>query len=110
MQVPEVEKRVAVKAGNGYLLHFPVKQTLPVGIRLVDSQQKPLPVGSVAKLASGKISPVGLGGFAWFDDAGSENHQRPVHERNILHGRALRRQQYIQQPATHGQRQQLHQL
>ena len=73
MQVPEVEKRVAVKSGNGYLMRFPVKQTLPVGIRLVDSQNKPLPAGSVARLASGKISPVGLDGFAWFDDADPEN-------------------------------------
>ena len=73
MQVPEDEKRVAVKSGNGYLMRFPVKQTLPVGIRLVDSQNKPLPAGSVARLASGKISPVGLDGFAWFDDADPEN-------------------------------------
>lgn len=73
MQVPEVEKRVAVKSGNGYLMRFPVKQTLPVGIRLVDSRQNPLPAGSVARLASGKISPVGLDGFVWFDDADAEN-------------------------------------
>ena len=74
MQVPEVEKRVAVKGGNGYLMHFPVKRTLPVEIRLTDSNQKPLPAGSVARLASGKVSPVGMDGFAWFDDADPENH------------------------------------
>lgn len=74
MQVPEVEKRVAVKGGNGYLMRFPVKQTLPVGVRLMDSDGKPLPTGSVAKLASGKISPVGHDGFAWFDDADPESH------------------------------------
>ena len=73
IQVPEVEKRVAVKSGNGYLMRFPVKQTLPVAIRLIDSDKKPLPSGSVARLASGKISPVGLDGSAWFDDADPES-------------------------------------
>ena len=74
MQVPEVEKRVAVKGGNGYLIRFPVKQTLPVGVRLNDEQKKPLPTGSVAKLASGKTSPVGVDGFVWFDDADPASH------------------------------------
>lgn len=73
MQVPEVEKRVAVKGGNGYLMRFPVKQTLPVTIRLMDDYRKPLPTGSVARLASGLVSPVGLDGFAYFDDAEPEN-------------------------------------
>lgn len=49
VQVPLVEQRVAVRRGSGYLMTFPLKRLAAASLVLVDTQGKPLAVGSQAR-------------------------------------------------------------
>lgn len=68
MRVSEVEQRVAVKSGSGYILRFPMRQVLSVSVKLVDPSGNILPVGSLARLSGGQESYVGMDGLAYFED------------------------------------------
>ncbi|MCP2821064.1 fimbrial biogenesis outer membrane usher protein, partial [Salmonella enterica subsp. enterica serovar Typhimurium] len=43
---PDVEQRVAVRRGSGYLLEFPLKRVMAASVELVDGNQQVLKLGS----------------------------------------------------------------
>lgn len=69
IDIPEVERRVAVKEKSGTLVTFPIKRVLSASVRLVDKQGKPLPMGlTVFEKHSGKTAIVGHDGLVWLND------------------------------------------
>ncbi len=77
---PIVEQRVAVRAGSGYLLEFPVRHIVAAVITLVDGQGQPLPIGTRVTLldssAVTRLALVGWDGKVYFDDLQPENRIR----------------------------------
>ncbi|MGU9825546.1 fimbria/pilus outer membrane usher protein [Pseudomonas sp. LF242] len=74
MQVPNVEQRVAVRRGSGYLLEFPVRQVLAASITLVDAQHQDLPLGSqVRHEQSGALAVVGWDGLVYLENLAAHN-------------------------------------
>ena len=71
---PEVEQRVAVRRGSGYLLEFPVKRVLAASIELVDGSQQPLKLGStVTHQESGAQAVVGWDGLVYLENLATHN-------------------------------------
>ncbi|PMR73991.1 fimbria/pilus outer membrane usher protein [Billgrantia endophytica] len=64
---PKVEQRVAVKAGSGYLLRFPVSRVAAASIVLHDAQGTPLPVGSAVQGDNGQSDYIGWGGLVYME-------------------------------------------
>jgi len=74
MQVPNVEQRVAVRRGSGYLLEFPVRRVLAASITLVDAQHQDLPLGSqVRHEQSGALAVVGWDGLVYLENLAAHN-------------------------------------
>ncbi|WP_426768589.1 fimbria/pilus outer membrane usher protein [Erwinia aphidicola] len=66
-EIPEVEKRVAVKEGSGSLVQFSVKKVRAASITLVTGNGSPLPVGTpVTELRSGQSTVTGYAGQVFF--------------------------------------------
>ena len=66
---PEVEQRVAVRRGSGYLLEFPIKRVLAASIELVDSNQQVIKLGSrVTHGESGSQAVVGWDGLVYLEN------------------------------------------
>lgn len=71
---PNVEQRVAVRRGSGYLLEFPLKRVLAASIELVDASQQPLKLGSrVTHEQSGSHSVVGWDGLVYLENLSPRN-------------------------------------
>jgi outer membrane usher protein len=71
---PEVEQRVAVRRGSGYLLEFPLRQVLAASIELVDGNQQPLKLGSkVSHQESGSQAVVGWDGLVYLENLSPHN-------------------------------------
>ncbi len=71
---PEIEQRVAVRRGSGYLLEFPLKRVLAASIELVDGSQQPLKLGSqVTHQESGSQAVVGWDGLVYLENLASHN-------------------------------------
>lgn len=74
VQVPEVEQRVAVRRGTGYLLAFPLRSVVAASLHLVDSAQRDLPLGSqVLHEESGKRTVVGWDGLVYLEGLAEHN-------------------------------------
>ena len=73
MEAREVEKRVAVKAGSGYVLPFPVRQVRAATLVLHDAAGKPLPVGAVATTDGGQTAYVGWDGLVYLEHLAPRN-------------------------------------
>ena len=74
VQVPNVEQRVAVRRGSGYLLEFPVRRVLAASITLVDAQHQDLPLGSqVRHEQSGALAVVGWDGLVYLENLVAHN-------------------------------------
>ncbi|WP_162993382.1 fimbria/pilus outer membrane usher protein [Asaia bogorensis] len=67
LQVPQVEQRVAIQYGSGYLVHFPVRRTRAALIHLNDEKGNPLPIGTRVEAGS-RIIYVGWGGISYVPD------------------------------------------
>ncbi|MGP2417171.1 fimbria/pilus outer membrane usher protein [Pantoea ananatis] len=66
---PSVEQRIAVREGSGALLNFPVRQTRPLLLTVVDAAHQPLPASTlVTEVNSNQTSEMGFGGEVWFED------------------------------------------
>ncbi|WP_449434943.1 fimbria/pilus outer membrane usher protein [Pseudomonas putida] len=71
---PQVEQRVAVRRGSGYLLEFDLKQVLAASIELVDANQQALKLGSrVTDLQSGSQAVVGWDGLVYLENLSAHN-------------------------------------
>ncbi|MNI80138.1 Fimbrial Usher protein [compost metagenome] len=71
---PNVEQRIAVRRGSGYLLKFPLSRVVAASIVLVDAQQQELPLGSgVVHEQSGTQTVVGWDGLVYLEDLAAQN-------------------------------------
>lgn len=72
-----VEQRIAVRRGSGYLLQFPLSRVIAASIVLVDAQQQNLPLGSgVLHEQSGTQTVVGWDGLVYLENLQSNNSLR----------------------------------
>ncbi|MBV4457714.1 fimbria/pilus outer membrane usher protein [Pseudomonas sp. COR58] len=71
---PNVEQRIAVRRGSGYLLEFPLSRVVAASVVLVDAQQRELPLGSgVLHEQSGARTVVGWDGLVYLENLSAEN-------------------------------------
>ncbi|QXH37694.1 fimbria/pilus outer membrane usher protein [Pseudomonas muyukensis] len=71
---PQVEQRVAVRRGSGYLLEFPLRRVLAASLVLVDGQQQELKLGSrVLHQESGGEAVVGWDGLVYLENLAAHN-------------------------------------
>jgi outer membrane usher protein len=71
---PEVEQRVVVRRGSGYLLEFPIKRVLAASIELVDGNQQVIKLGSrVTHEESGSQAVVGWDGLVYLENLSPHN-------------------------------------
>lgn len=71
--VPQNERRVAVRAGSGTLVTFPLRKVRSADLTLLDARQQPLPPGTpVREILSGQASVVGFAGKTWFSQLGPQ--------------------------------------
>lgn len=71
---PQVEQRVAVRRGSGYLLEFPLKRVLAASLVLVDADQQELKLGSrVRHQESGGEAVVGWDGLVYLENLAPHN-------------------------------------
>ena len=74
VQVANVEQRVAVRRGSGYLLEFPMRRVIAASITLVDAQHQDLPLGSqVRHEQSGGLAVVGWDGLVYLENLATHN-------------------------------------
>ncbi|MGE8190113.1 fimbria/pilus outer membrane usher protein [Pseudomonas sp. NPDC086278] len=74
---PNVEQRIAVRRGSGYLLEFPLSRVIAASIVLVDTQQHDLPLGSgVVHEQSGTQTVVGWDGLVYLENLQQQNSLR----------------------------------
>jgi len=74
VQSPNVEQRVAVRRGSGYLLEFPLNRIIAASIELVDVQNKPLPLGAnVLHEQTGARAVVGWDGLVYLENLATQN-------------------------------------
>lgn len=74
VRTPNVEQRVAVRRGAGYLLEFPLRRVLAASVVLVDAGNHDLPVGSqVRHEQSGALAVVGWDGLVYLEDLSEHN-------------------------------------
>uniref|UniRef100_UPI0028A5FBD5 fimbria/pilus outer membrane usher protein n=1 Tax=Pseudomonas soli TaxID=1306993 RepID=UPI0028A5FBD5 len=71
---PQVEQRVAVRRGSGYLLEFPLKRVMAASLVLVDGNQQELKLGSrVRHQESGVEAVVGWDGLVYLENLAPHN-------------------------------------
>ena len=74
VQSPNVEQRIAVRRGSGYLLEFPLSRIIAASVVLVDARQQELPLGSsVQHEQSGTWAVVGWDGLVYLENLAAQN-------------------------------------
>ncbi|MDN3221592.1 fimbria/pilus outer membrane usher protein [Pseudomonas nunensis] len=74
---PNVEQRIAVRRGSGYLLEFPLSRVIAASIVLVDARRQELPLGSgVVHEQSGTQTVVGWDGLVYLENLQAQNNLR----------------------------------
>ncbi|MHC8338910.1 fimbria/pilus outer membrane usher protein [Pseudomonas sp. HLT2-19-2] len=77
VQTPQVEQRVAVRRGSGYVLEFPVRRVIAASITLVDAQHQDLPLSSLVQHEqSGAQAVVGWDGLVYLESLAEHNTLR----------------------------------
>ncbi|OLF53128.1 fimbria/pilus outer membrane usher protein [Pseudomonas chlororaphis] len=77
VQSPQVEQRVAVRRGSGYLVEFPLTRMVAASVVLVDARQQELPLGSlVTHEQSGAQAVVGWDGLVYLENLAPDNTLR----------------------------------
>jgi outer membrane usher protein len=77
VQSPQVEQRVAVRRGSGYLVQFPLTRIVAASVVLVDARQQYLPLGSlVTHEQSGAQAVVGWDGLVYLENLAPNNSLR----------------------------------
>ena len=71
---PNVEQRVAVRRGSGYLLEFELRRVAAASVHLVDSRQQDLALGSaVLNEQNGSRAVVGWDGLVYLESLAAQN-------------------------------------
>ena len=71
---PNVEQRVAVRRGSGYLLEFELRRVAAASVHLVDAQQQDLALGSaVLNEQNGSRAVVGWDGLVYLENLAAQN-------------------------------------
>jgi outer membrane usher protein len=74
VQSPNVEQRVSVRRGSGYLLEFPLRRVLAASVTLVDTRHQELPLGSlVVHEQSNQQAVVGWDGLVYLENLSVHN-------------------------------------
>lgn len=74
VRAADVEQRVAVRRGSGYLLEFPLRKVRAASVVLVDAGQQDLALGSqVLHVQSGAQAVVGWDGLVYLEDLAPHN-------------------------------------
>ncbi|AJO79526.1 fimbria/pilus outer membrane usher protein [Pseudomonas sp. MRSN 12121] len=74
---PQVEQRVAVRRGSGYLVEFPLTRVVAASVILVDARQQELPLGSrVTHEQSASQAVVGWDGLVYLENLSPSNTLR----------------------------------
>ncbi len=74
VQSPNVEQRIAVRRGSGYLLEFPLTRIVAASVVLVDARQQQLPLGSnVLNEQNGSRAVVGWDGLVYLENLVGQN-------------------------------------
>ncbi|MHC6225646.1 fimbria/pilus outer membrane usher protein [Pseudomonas sp. X10] len=73
---PEVEQRVSVMSGSGYLLRFPVTRVAAATVVLHDATGKALPVGAAVQGDNGQSGYVGWDGLLYLERLRTHNQLR----------------------------------
>lgn len=74
VQAQNVEQRVAVRRGAGYLLNFPLSRVRAASVELVDANHQDLPLGSqVRHQQSGGLAVVGWDGLVYLEGLADRN-------------------------------------
>ncbi len=73
LDVPTVEQRVAVNAGSGYLLRFPVERLIAATLTILDEHGEPMPLGSRVITDSGASALIGWEGLTYLEGLQSDN-------------------------------------
>lgn len=74
VQVQQVEQKVAVRRGTGYLLEFPMHNVVAASLQLVDASHNDLPLGSqVRHEQSGAHAVVGWDGLVYLEGLSPDN-------------------------------------
>jgi outer membrane usher protein len=74
VQSPNVEQRVSVRRGSGYLLEFPLRRVLAASVTLVDTRHQELPLGSlVVHEQSNQQAVVGWDGLVYLENLSAHN-------------------------------------
>ena len=74
VRAQNVEQRVAVRRGAGYLLNFPLSRVRAASIELVDVKHQDLPLGSqVRHQESGGLAVVGWDGLVYLEGLAAQN-------------------------------------
>ncbi len=74
VRAQNVEQRVAVRRGAGYLLNFPLSRVRAASIELVDANHQDLPLGSqVLHQQSGGLAVVGWDGLVYLEGLAAQN-------------------------------------
>lgn len=74
VQSPNVEQRVSVRRGSGYLLEFPLRRVLAASVTLVDTEHQELPLGSlVVHEQSNQQAVVGWDGLVYLENLSAHN-------------------------------------
>ena len=71
---PNVEQRVAVRRGSGYLLEFELRRVAAASVHLVDARQQDLALGSaVLNEQNGERAVVGWDGLVYLENLAAQN-------------------------------------
>ena len=71
---PNVEQRVAVRRGSGYLLEFQLSRVAAASVHLVDARQQDLALGSaVLNEQNGSRAVVGWDGLVYLENLAAQN-------------------------------------
>ena len=74
LQITQSSQRLTVRSGSGALVRFKIEKMLAARIRLVDGQDRPLPVGwRVEHVQSGHGAVVGWDGLVYFEGLQADN-------------------------------------
>ena len=71
---PNVEQRVAVRRGSGYLLEFELRRVAAASVHLIDARQQDLALGSaVLNEQNGERAVVGWDGLVYLENLAQQN-------------------------------------
>ena len=74
LQLPDVQQRVMIKEGSGYVVEFSLAKLSAVNTRLLDKQGVPLPIGSAVRLNNSQtVTYVGWNGQVYLEHVKNNN-------------------------------------